>query len=111
VTARRWLPSRLERLDDGTYSPRPGRKRALHATGDALWDAADRKAGAVHAAALKAQADAGGLRFEPYLPPDMAVWLLGLIERGSFMDPSEAVFVMLGEQQEPSPIPICGVSC
>ena len=70
------------------------------ATGEALWDAAERKAGAVHAAALKAQAAAGGLRFEAYLPPDMAVWLLGLIERGTFIDPSEAVFVMLGEQQE-----------
>lgn len=69
-------------------------------TGEALWDAAERKTGAIHAAALKAQAAAGGLRFEAYLPSDMAVWLLGLIERGTFKDPSEAVFVMMGEQQE-----------
>jgi len=69
-------------------------------TGEALRDAAERKAGAIHAAALKAQAAAGGLRFEAYLPPDMAVGLLELIERGTFKDPSEAVFVMVGEQQE-----------
>jgi len=69
-------------------------------TGEELWDAAERKAGAIRAAALKARAAAGGLRFEAYLPPDMAVWLLELIERGTFKDPSEAVFVMVGEQQE-----------
>jgi antitoxin ParD1/3/4 len=80
-------------------------------TGEALWDAAERKAGAVHAAALKAQATAGGLCFEAYLPPDIAVWLLGLIERGTFMDPSEAVFVMPGGQQELVAYPDLGVSC
>jgi hypothetical protein len=63
------------------------------------FDAALRRAGAAQAAALKAQAAAGGLRFAAYLPPDLAVWLLGLVEKGVFMDPSEAVFVMLGEQQ------------
>jgi len=68
--------------------------------GQPLWDAAERKAGAAHAAALKAQAAEGGLRFEAYLPPDMAVWFLGLIERGTFKDPDEAVFVMLGEQED-----------
>lgn len=52
---------------------------------------------------LREQARSGGLRFEAYLPPDLAVWLLGLIERGVFTDPSEAVFVMLGEQQEMEP--------
>jgi antitoxin ParD1/3/4 len=68
--------------------------------GDEPFDAAERRAGAVHAAALKVHAAAGGLRFEAYLPSDLAVWLLDLIERGVFMDPSEAVFAMLGEQQD-----------
>lgn len=53
--------------------------------------------------ALMAQAQQGGLRFEAYLPPDLAVWLLGLIERGVFASPSEAVFVMLGEQRDMEP--------
>ena len=30
----------------------------------------------------------------------MADWLLGLIEQGTFLDPSEAVFVILGEHEE-----------
>jgi antitoxin ParD1/3/4 len=55
------------------------------------------------ARALREQARAGGLRFEAYLPPELAEWLLGLIARGVFIDPSEAVFVMLGEQQELEP--------
>ena len=55
------------------------------------------------AAALKEQARAGGLRFEAYLPPDLADWLLALIERGMFTDSSEAAFVMLGEQRELEP--------
>ena len=52
------------------------------------------------ATALRDQARAGGLRFEAYLPPDLADWLLVHIARGTFRDPSEAVFVMLGEQEE-----------
>jgi antitoxin ParD1/3/4 len=50
--------------------------------------------------ALKEQAAKGGLRFEAYLPPDLAEWLLDLIERGVFAGPSEAVFVVLGEHRE-----------
>jgi len=34
------------------------------------------------ARALREQAGKGGLRFEAYLPPDLAEWLLDLIERG-----------------------------
>jgi Arc/MetJ-type ribon-helix-helix transcriptional regulator len=49
---------------------------------------------------LKEQALKGGLRFEAYLPPDLAEWLLGLIERGVFSNPSEAVFVILSEHRE-----------
>jgi hypothetical protein len=55
------------------------------------------------AKALKEQAGKGGLRFEAYLPPDLADWLLGLIERGMFADPSEAVFVILGEHRDLEP--------
>lgn len=58
---------------------------------------------AVQAQTLMAQAEAGGLRFEAYLPPGLAVWLLGLIEQGVFTSPSEAVFVMLGEQRDLEP--------
>ena len=53
--------------------------------------------------ALHAQAEAGGLRFEAYLPSDLATWILDKIARGVFASPSEAVFVMLGEQQELEP--------
>lgn len=52
------------------------------------------------ARALRDQARVGGLRFEAYLPSSLADWLLGHIERGTFRDSSEAVFVMLGEQEE-----------
>jgi Arc/MetJ-type ribon-helix-helix transcriptional regulator len=55
------------------------------------------------ARALREQAGKGGLRFEAYLPPDLAEWLLELIERGVFADPSEAVFVMLGEHRDLEP--------
>ena len=55
------------------------------------------------ARALREQAGKGGLRFEAYLPPDLAEWLLDLIERGVFADPSEAVFVMLGEHRDLEP--------
>ena len=47
------------------------------------------------AKALREQARAGGLRFEAYLPPDMADWLLERVERGMFVDPSEAVFAIV----------------
>ncbi|MBO9100772.1 hypothetical protein J5287_22150 [Rhizobium sp. K1/93] len=41
--------------------------------------------------------------FEAYLPPDLAVWLLDRIERGAFVDPSEATFVLLGEARDLEP--------
>ncbi len=58
-------------------------------------DEEDHKRGAAQAAALREQAAAGGLRFDAYLPPRMAVWMLDKIDRGVFVDPSEAVFVTL----------------
>jgi antitoxin ParD1/3/4 len=66
-------------------------------------DEEDYERGAARAASLRAQAAEGGLRFEAYLPSDMAVWLLDKIERGVFIDPSEAVFVMLCEFRDIEP--------
>ena len=45
----------------------------------------------------------GGLRFEAYLPPGLAGWIISLVERGVFVDPSEAVFVILGEHKDLEP--------
>lgn len=45
--------------------------------------------------AARDQVRVGGLRFEAYLPGSMADWLLERIERGMFVDPSEAVFVIV----------------
>src|SRR3546814_354250 len=53
---------------------------------------ADNYAERDQAKALREQARAGGLRFEAYLPGDMADWLLAQVERGHFVDPSEPVF-------------------
>jgi hypothetical protein len=55
------------------------------------------------AKALRTQAEKGGLRFNAYLPPALASWLLGLVEKGIFHDPSEAVFVIFGEHRELEP--------
>lgn len=56
--------------------------------------------GADQAKALREQAGKGGLRFEAYIPPRIADWLLDAIVREVFTDPSEAVFVLLGEHME-----------
>lgn len=45
----------------------------------------------------------GGLRFQAYLPPKLALWLLDRIEQGMFIDPSEAVFVLLDEARDLEP--------
>ena len=68
------------------------------------WPTAEEKAKSIaQAKALSEMAQKGGLRFEAYLPPGLAEWLLGLIERGVFVDPSEAVFVILGEHKDLEP--------
>jgi antitoxin ParD1/3/4 len=68
------------------------------------WPSAEEKArNMAHAMALRGQAQKGGLRFSVYLPPRLADWILGLVEKGTFVDPSEAVFVMLQEAQELEP--------
>jgi antitoxin ParD1/3/4 len=55
------------------------------------------------ARALLPKARKGGLLFEAYLPPALAVWLLEQIARDVFASPSEAAFVLLQEGQELSP--------
>src|ERR1019366_7342507 len=68
------------------------------------WRTAEEKARDIaQAKALKEQARNGGLRFEAYLPLDLATWVLDFVERGVFVDPSEAVFVILGEHKDLEP--------
>ena len=74
-----------------------------HSPPDDIYDEATRRHGIEQAKALREQARGGGLRFEAYLPRGMAEWLLDQIERGVFIDPSEAVFVMLTEQRDLEP--------
>jgi hypothetical protein len=46
-------------------------------------------------AAVRRQAAEGGLRFEAYLPPGLAEWVISLVEQEVFHSPSEAVFVAM----------------
>ena len=64
---------------------------------------ADRARDIAQAKALREQASKGGLRFEVFLPSDLAEWVLDLVERGVFVDPAEAVFVMLGQSKDLEP--------
>ena len=66
--------------------------------GEEPHDAAKRRPGAAHSVGLKT--GAGGLRFEAYLPAELALWLLDWIETGVFMDPSDALLVVLDEQKD-----------
>ena len=66
-------------------------------------DPADKAHAVEQAKQLRDQAAKGGLRFEAYLPPSLALWLLDLIEQDTFLDPSEAVFVILSEHEELEP--------
>jgi len=51
---------------------------------------AARAAASAQAAALAAQAAKGGLRFEVWLEPSTATWMLERIAAGDFIDPVEA---------------------
>jgi antitoxin ParD1/3/4 len=51
-------------------------------------------------ASVRRQAAKGGLRFEAYLPPGLAEWVIGLVERDIFQSPSEAVFVAMQSFRE-----------
>lgn len=64
---------------------------------------ADNYAERDQARALREQARAGGLRFEAYLTGDQADWLLERVERGMFVDPSEAVFAIVQNFRELEP--------
>jgi Arc/MetJ-type ribon-helix-helix transcriptional regulator len=46
-------------------------------------------------AVFKKQVAADGLRFEAYLPPSLASWVIELVEQGVIHSPSEAVFVAM----------------
>jgi hypothetical protein len=65
--------------------------------------AAERESDIAQARDLREKARKGGLRFEAYLPPSLAEWVLDLVERGVFTDPGEAVFVILGERKDLEP--------
>jgi antitoxin ParD1/3/4 len=68
------------------------------------WRTAEEKAlDIAQARALMPSARKGGLRFEVYLPSELAAWVLDFVERGVFVDPDEAVFVILGEHRELEP--------
>lgn len=68
------------------------------------WRSAEERASDIaQAKVLRSQAKQGGLRFDVYLPPDLAEWVLGFVERGVFTDPTEAVFVILGEHRDLEP--------
>ena len=51
-------------------------------------------------ASVRRQAAEGGLRFEAYLPPGLAAWVISLVEQGIFHSPSEAVFVAMQSFRE-----------
>jgi hypothetical protein len=55
------------------------------------------------ARSLKDQAKTGGLKFETYLTPDLAEWVLDMVEEGVFIDPCEAVFVYMGQAKDIEP--------
>jgi antitoxin ParD1/3/4 len=85
-------------------SPLKRRLRPVtHCLPDDIYDEATRRYGIEQAKALREQVRSDGLRFEAYIPPGLAEWLLDQVERGVFVDPSEAVFVMLTEQHDLEP--------
>jgi antitoxin ParD1/3/4 len=49
---------------------------------------------------VRRQAAEGGLRFEAYLPPGLAAWVVSLVEQEIFHSPSEAVFVAMQSFRE-----------
>ena len=51
------------------------------------------------ATALRDRAAKDGLRFEAYLPPTLAAWVLDEIIAGRLIDPSEAAFCAVKDRQ------------
>ncbi len=52
---------------------------------------------------LKPLVRENGLKFEVFLPTNLGTWVLDMIEEGRFLDPSEAVFVMMGLAKDLDP--------
>ena len=52
---------------------------------------------------LREQVRTGGLKFETYLTPDLAEWILDMVENGVFIDPSEAVFTFIQQAHDLDP--------
>jgi antitoxin ParD1/3/4 len=68
------------------------------------WKTAEGKAkDLAQVGAIREQARQGGLRFEVYLPPSLAEWLLDNIERGVFVDPGDAAFAIFTEHLDLAP--------
>lgn len=57
---------------------------------------------------LRQQAKLGGLKFETYLTPAIADWILERVEKGIFRDPAEAVFVYLMQAKDIAETPELG---
>ena len=73
-------------------------------TSDTVWPSPDgRNQARLQAQELRDRAREGGLRFQAYLPPGIALWLLDHVENGTFHDPSEAAFVLFREAKELEP--------
>jgi antitoxin ParD1/3/4 len=71
---------------------------------DPIWPTPEEDAfNAAQVQALRDQVAAGGLRFESYLAPRQAVWLLDMIEKGVFVDPAHAIGVIVNEARELEP--------
>jgi hypothetical protein len=62
--------------------------------------AEERRLGVEQARRLREQARKGGLRFEACLTPDLADWVLELVENGVFISPGEAAFHLMAEAHE-----------
>lgn len=55
------------------------------------------------AQSLRKQVRTGGLKFEAYLTPDLAEWILDMVENGTFIDPSAAVFEFMQQAHDIAP--------
>lgn len=73
-------------------------------TSDTVWPSpVERDQARLQAQELRDRAREGGLRFQAYLPPEIALWLLDHVENSTFHNPSEAAFVLFREAKELEP--------
>lgn len=98
---------RYESLADLPFAPPLSTTEAEQLAGaddEPIWPTRAQQAfNVAQAKQLREQAEAGGLRFEAYLTPRDAVWMLGLVEEEVFIDPSDAIFAIVGEARELHP--------